>query len=497
MKMDRASGLLLHITSLPGGHACGTFGPEAYRFIDFLACAGQSFWQVLPLAPTGYGDSPYSAFSAFAGNDILISPDFLCRAEGLTPPTPVTPPDAGVVDYGSARGFIRTLLRVAATKFQYAAEDDRHRAFTLFCDQQQHWLDDYALFMALHEQFNESWVSWPQPLQRRDSQALAKAAEELADAVFLHRYIQFVFAEQWRAVHAYARTKGVRIIGDLPIFVAYDSADVWAHQELFLLDDLGQPLLVAGVPPDYFSRTGQRWGNPLYDWSRLRADGFSWWQQRLQRALADCDVLRIDHFRGFEACWAIPAAAPTAEGGSWVKVPGAELFGRLQTEFGTLPLIAEDLGVITPEVEALRDRFGLPGMKILQFAFDSGPDNPYLPANYPERCVVYTGTHDNTTSLGWWQGLRPEEKGQVRALLDQSLGRMPWDLIVVALNSPAAWCIVPVQDLLGLAGNARMNQPGCSGGNWAWRCADAVLTPQLADELRAATGAAQRIPASI
>jgi len=495
MHMDRAAGLLLHVTSLPGAHACGNFGPEAYRFIDFLAAAGQSFWQILPLAPTGYGDSPYSAFSAFAGNDVLISPDLLCRAEDLALAPDTTTPEPSVADYGRARIFIRQLLATAAAAFKHRAGAERRAAFATFCSEQEGWLDDYALFMALHEKFNQSWADWPEPLRRRDTQALAVAAADLADAVFVHQYTQFIFAEQWQKLHAYATAKGVRIIGDLPIFVAYDSVDVWANQELFLLDGQGQPQFVAGVPPDYFSPTGQRWGNPLYNWPRLRADKFTWWRKRLRHALNGCDVLRIDHFRGFEACWAIPAAAATAEAGEWVTVPGAELFAALRDEFGSLPLIAEDLGVITPEVEALRDEFGLPGMKILQFAFDSGPDNPYLPGNYAKRCVVYTGTHDNTTLSAWWHGLNPEQKTQVRSLVGESLQQMPWDMIQVALNSPAAWCIVPVQDLLGLSGQARMNQPGHSTGNWTWRCPAAALTPELAADLRAATVAANRGPA--
>jgi len=492
MEMNRSSGLLLHVTALSGEHHCGTLGGEARQFIDFLAEAGQVFWQILPLAPTGFGDSPYSAFSAFAGNDILISPLELSVREGLSAPGAAARGGAAV-DFGAARKEIRGLLAAAAVRFRAAASAERRDAFAAFCHDQQHWLDDFALFMALHEHYNRCWSDWPEALRRREPVALTAAADELDEALFLHRYSQFVFSEQWHELHAYARSRGVRIIGDLPIFVAYDSADVWANQELFLLDDAGRPLVVAGVPPDYFSRTGQRWGNPLYDWSRLRATGYAWWRQRLGQALTWCDVLRIDHFRGFEACWTIPASAPTAEGGSWVPVPGDELFRTLQQGAGTLPLIAEDLGVITPAVEALRDRFGLPGMKILQFAFDSGPDNPYLPRNYPQRCVVYTGTHDNTTTLGWWQALGTEQKAQVREYCGRPLAQMPWEMVEVALQSPAAWCILPVQDILGLPGSARMNRPGHASGNWTWRCPAGSLDAQLAGRLRSATAAAARI----
>jgi len=492
MEMKRSSGLLLHITSLPGAHHCGTLGSEARQFIDFLAQAGQTFWQILPLTPTGFGDSPYSAFSAFAGNDMLVSPATLCAREGMSLPAAALPA-ADAVDFGAARNTIRRLLAEAAARFQATASADRREDFATYCQKQRHWLDDYALFMTLHEHYNRCWVDWPEALRRREPAALMAAADELGDAVFLHRYCQFVFDEQWRELHAYARERGVRIIGDLPIFVAYDSADVWANQELFLLDDVGRPLVVAGVPPDYFSRTGQRWGNPLYDWTRLRATGYAWWRQRLGQTLTWCDVLRIDHFRGFEACWTIPASAPTAESGSWVPVPGDELFRALQQGEGTLPLIAEDLGIITPEVEALRDRFGFPGMKILQFAFDSGPDNPYLPQNYSSRCVVYTGTHDNTTTLGWWQTLDAAQKRQVREYCGQPLKQMPWALVEVALASRAAWCILPVQDILELPGSARMNRPGQASGNWTWRCPPDRLDAELAGRLRAATATAARL----
>lgn len=492
MEMERAAGLLLHVTSLPGRYQCGTLGEESRQFVDFLARAGQRFWQVLPLAPTGYGDSPYSAFSAFAGNDVLISPELLRRQENGAA-MPVANASDGPVDYGAARADIRRILAVAAERFRSSASPERRRAYDAFCRSQQHWLDDFALFMALHEHYNCCWVQWPEAVRRREPATLAAAADELSEAVFLHRYSQFVFAEQWRELHAYAEERQVRIIGDLPIFVAYDSADVWANQELFLLDEVGRPLVVAGVPPDYFSRTGQRWGNPLYDWQQLRSTGYAWWRQRMQRALALCDVLRIDHFRGFEACWTIPASAPTAEGGAWVPVPGDELFRLLQQQLGALPLIAEDLGVITSEVEALRDRFAFPGMKILQFAFDSGPENPYLPQNYSPRCVVYTGTHDNTTTLGWWRALEASQQATVREYCRRPLRQMPWEMIEVALASSAAWCIVPVQDLLGLPGGARMNRPGHASGNWTWRCPSGCLEEPLAEKLRAATVAAGRL----
>lgn len=486
MSQHRASGILLHPTSLPGPHGIGSLGSEAYHFVDFLVAAGHSLWQILPLGPTGYGDSPYSALSAFAGNPLLICLERLVEAGDLEQQD-----IAGVVmeegraHYRFVHGFKARLLRKAARSFGSCGDNARKQAFAAFCTAQAAWLDDYALFQALRRQFREaSWNTWPQEIRQRQPAALQHWQERLTEALFEQRYAQFVFYEQWHALKDYANRRGVRLLGDLPIFVAFDSVDVWSRPELFHLDGESRPTLVAGVPPDYFSASGQRWGNPLYRWEQMAENGFAWWKTRLRRALAQTDLLRIDHFRGFEACWAIPAEEATAINGSWQPVPGADLFASLQQEWDTLPLIAEDLGVITPEVEALRDRFDLPGMKILQFAFDSGAANPYLPHNLPRCCVVYTGTHDNATTLGWWQSLSRQAQQQVAAYLGRATPNMPWDLIHTAMTSVADLCILPLQDVLGLDDSARMNRPGQPEANWGWRYAPDALSDNLAQRLR-------------
>ncbi len=492
----RASGILLHPTSLPGPHGIGNLGGEAYRFVDFLAASGHSLWQILPLGPTGYGDSPYSALSAFAGNPLLICLERLVEAGDLEPADIAgVSMEEGRVHFRFAHSFKARLLRKAAQTFRSIGEQQRQQAFAKFCSEQADWLDDYALFQTLRRQFKEaSWNNWPLEIRQRQPQAVAFWKEELADGLFEERYVQFVFYEQWFTLKNYANHRGVRLLGDLPIFVALDSADVWSHPELFQLDQESRPTLVAGVPPDYFSATGQRWGNPLYRWERMAENDFTWWKTRLRWALKQTDLLRIDHFRGFESCWAIPAAEPTAINGTWQPVPGAKLFTSLLDEFGQLPLIAEDLGVITPEVEALRDQFGLPGMKILQFGFDSGPDNPYLPHNLPRRCVVYTGTHDNDTTLGWWQSLSTKAQQQIAAYLGHPVSNMPWDLIHSAMTSVADTCIVPLQDLLGLDDGARMNRPGQPEHNWCWRFVPDALSDALRQRLQELNELSGRTP---
>lgn len=487
---ERSSGVLLHPTSLPGPYGCGELGSEARTWIDFLASAGQRLWQVMPLGPTGYGDSPYQCFSAFAGNPYLISLDALVAAGRLTAAEldPLRELPGGHVDYGALYRLKLPLLARAAEAFLAAPTEER-AGFDEFCSANAEWLDDYALFMALKDDLGgAAWVTWPAPLRDRQEGAIAEARSRLAPAVARQRVWQFWFASQWRDVKAYAAEHGVGLVGDMPIFVALDSADVWSNRELFLLAPDGNPTVVAGVPPDYFSATGQRWGNPLYDWEQMRRGGFGWWRRRMRAALEQVDLVRVDHFRGFAANWEIPASEPTAVKGRWVEAPGFELFEALRDELavdGELPVIAEDLGVITPDVERLRDHFGLPGMKVLQFAFAGGPQDPYLPHNYDRNCVVYTGTHDNDTTLGWYRSAPAAERDLVRRYLACGDDEVVWRLIRLALSSTAEVAIVPLQDLLALGSEARMNTPGSATGNWSWRFAwDDVpywLAPQVAE----------------
>lgn len=485
MLTERASGILLHPTSLPGPYGIGDLGASAKNFIDFLQRSGQKLWQVLPLGPTGYGDSPYSSFSAFAGNPLLISLECLVangdlRAEEITPPSFT----AGAVDFGAVRIYKSALLAKAAEGFFLRATPERRAHFADYCREEGYWLDDYVLYTAIRkERGNRSWVEWPPPLRDRVPEALSAIRTELQVQIAAETYIQFVFAEQWQALKRYAIACGVRIFGDLPIFVAEDSADVWAHRYYFQLDEEGKATHVAGVPPDYFSVTGQRWGNPLYNWERLKADGFSWWIDRLRRNLALYDLIRIDHFRGFAACWSIPAHEPTAIHGNWEEVPGREFFAAATAHLGPLPVIAEDLGIITPEVEALRDHFGYPGMKILHFAFGGGADNPYLPHNFTRNSVVYTGTHDNDTTAGWWQHLDKEERRAVERYLGRAIDDPVHELLRLAAGSVSRLCIFPLQDLLGLDSTARFNRPGAPDGNWQWRWEGTDFPPKVVNFL--------------
>ena len=489
MKPSRRSGILMHPTSLPGRQAIGSLGPEAFAFIDLLAAAGQSVWQILPLGPTGYGHCPYSCFSAFAGNPLLISLEQLVaagdlQAEDLSLPGSTT----DRADFAAAEKYQLPRLRQAWQNFLRHAGGQRQLAFQEFCANQTSWLDDYVFFAAMREdQLGKGWQDWPIQVRNREPEALQKWAEKLRQPMDWQKYLQFVFFEQWEKLKTYANDHGISIFGDLPIFVAEDSADVWANPHLFYLDEQGQPQLVAGVPPDYFSETGQRWGNPLYRWERMAAEGYSWWLSRFSWNLHLFDLVRVDHFRGFDACWAIPGDEPTAVNGSWMPVPGRELFQRLREKFNALPIIAEDLGVITPEVEKLRDDFGLPGMKILQFAFDSGPSNPYLPHNHIPNSVVYTGTHDNNTSLGWWQSLASKGQHQVREYLRRPCQDMPWPLIETALASVSELAIIPLQDLLGLDGSARMNRPATVTGNWDWRLSPEPIPEEIIIQFRSVT----------
>ncbi|MCD6580343.1 MAG: 4-alpha-glucanotransferase [Desulfuromusa sp.] len=486
MLIQRRSGILLHPTSLPGTQPVGSLGQEAYNFVDFLVSSGQSVWQILPLGPTGYGNCPYSSFSAFAGNPLLINLQLLAESENLPEfdlPTPPTETDTA--DFDTAVKTILPALHLAGENFKQNADSPRHQAFDRFCFDQAYWLNDYAFYEAMRKnQQYRGWQQWPQDIRQRQQSALHHWGIELQDDIYQHKYQQFIFFEQWSTLKKYANNKGIEIFGDLPIFVAEDSADVWANREQFYLDDKDQATLVAGVPPDYFSKTGQRWGNPLYRWERMAEDNFSWWLARFRWNLELFDLLRVDHFRGFSSCWAIPADEPTAVNGHWLEAPGEQLFARLQHELGSLPIVAEDLGIITPEVEQLRDRYTFPGMKVLQFAFDSGPDNPYLPPNHLSNSVIYTGTHDNNTTLGWWRSLDASGKKQVRDHLQNPCRKMPWPLIEAALSSVAKLAIIPLQDILSLPATSRMNTPGIATGNWQWRFQKDSLSAEIADKLK-------------
>ncbi|MFK5925120.1 MAG: 4-alpha-glucanotransferase, partial [Desulfuromusa sp.] len=428
MLTQRRSGILLHPTSLPGSQAIGSLGQEAYDFVDFLVASGQSVWQILPLGPTGYGDCPYSSFSAFAGNPLLINLRMLVESGDLRNSDLPTPfPSSDIANFDTAAKNQFPVLHFASENFKIRATSIRQQTFQHFCSEQANWLNDYAVFEALRQnQQCRRWQQWPQEIRQGQKHSLQEWSERLQDSIDQQKYLQFIFFEQWSALKKYANDKGIKIFGDLPIFVAEDSADVWANRELFYLDDEDQASLVAGVPPDYFSATGQRWGNPLYHWDKMAEDNFSWWLKRFRWNLELFDLLRIDHFRGFSSCWAIPATETTAENGTWLEAPGEKLFKLLQQELGELPFVAEDLGIMTPDVAKLRNQFNFPGMKILLFAFDSGPDNPYLPTNHIPNSVIYPGTHDNNTSLGWWQALDDAGRQRVRDYLHNPCEDMPW-----------------------------------------------------------------------
>jgi 4-alpha-glucanotransferase len=501
MHRPRTSGILLHPTSLPGRFGIGELGPEAIRFADFLAAAGQRLWQVLPLGPTGYGDSPYQCFSAFAGNPLLVSLDVL-EAEGLLMPadladTPAFPEHE--VDYGPVIDFKRSALGRAFARFRENADQIERDAFQAFCQEQAAWLDDFALFMAVKAAHGGvSWTEWDREIAARRPEALERWRREKAGEIEATKFTQHRFFRQWGEVRRHCHARHTKIMGDVPIFVAHDSADVWAHPELFQLDDTGRPTAVAGVPPDYFSATGQLWGNPLYRWDEMARTGYSWWIDRFRSTLSLVDLVRLDHFRGFEAYWEIPASAPTAATGQWVKGPGAALFEALRSALGPLPIVAENLGVITPEVEALRERCGFPGMAILQFAFGGDPQgSTFIPHNYSRDRVVYTGTHDNDTVVGWWTsgvGDSTRTMEEVEAERDyarrytHSDGReIHWDFVRTLLGSVAELAIVPLQDVLGLGSEARMNVPARPSGNWRWRFTAGALTPEIRGRLREIT----------
>jgi 4-alpha-glucanotransferase len=496
MPFRRRSGILLHPTSLPGPYGSGDLGPASYHFVDWLVAGNQTLWQILPLGRCGPGNSPYMSPSAFAGNELLIDLAQLRDAGWLTEAN--IEPDAALtetrVNYPAVQGFRMARLRLAAARFFADAQHDAHRDFSAFCTAARDWLDDYALFMALdasHGSDGKLWQDWPTMLARREPQALHDAAAQLADECNFWKFCQWRFYSQWSALKDYANTRGVEIIGDMPIFVSPHSADVWANQQLFDLDDNGQPRFIAGVPPDYFSATGQRWGNPLYNWPAHAEQGYDWWVERMRTTLALCDIVRIDHFRGFESYWEIPVDAETAVHGQWKKGPGAAFFSALSKALGkrqdrgpgALKIIAEDLGIITPEVTALREKIGLPGMRILQFAFDGHADNLYLPHNFEPNAVVYTGTHDNDTTLGWWNSLAAHDQDYVRRYLGVSGSSIQWDMIRAASVSVAVFSIIPMQDVLGLDSAHRMNRPNVGEGSWEWRFNWSQVAPWHAEQL--------------
>jgi 4-alpha-glucanotransferase len=486
--MTRAAGILLHPTSLPGRFGIGDLGPGVDRFLDWAKAAGQSLWQVLPLGPTGAGNSPYTSSSAFAGNPLLVSPERLVEEDLLGPDALEDAPAAFPrrVDYGPVRVWKEALLRFSWAHFGRSAGRALRESLSGFLEapEQAPWLEDWARFAALKGRFGgRPWTDWGPDLAFRDSDALAAADAELSAEIAFHRYVQFLFFRQWGRVRELAGARGVALVGDIPIYVAHDSADVWANQDLFELDGTGRPTSVAGVPPDYFSATGQLWGNPLYRWDRLEEEGYAWWIARIRSSLAACDLLRIDHFRAFAAYWSVPAVERTALGGRWVPGPGRRLFDAAREALGALPILAEDLGVITEEVRALLDGLGFPGMKVLQFGF-YGSDSEYLPHRHVPNCVVYTGTHDNDTARGWYQALKPEERERVWDYLGCDGREVEWALIRAAYGSVAERAVVPLQDVLGLGSEARMNTPSEPADNWCWRAPDDAWRPELAERLR-------------
>ena len=493
----RASGVLLHVTSLPSRHGIGDFGPGARAWIDRLTDAGQSWWQSLPLGPAGYGNSPYQPLSTFAGNELLISPEDLIE-DGLLHPEDSAGSafSATSVDFAAVIPFKERLLHKAWRNFLAGAREDLRVTFEAFCRDQSRWLDDYALFRALKERFGgASYLGWSTELVRREPAALKSARRELAALCERTRFALFLLLRQGSRVKDYARAKGLRMLGDLPFYVSSDSSDVWANRQLFRLDEHGRPLFIAGVPPDYFSATGQLWGNPVYDWQALRETGYRWWIERLRALLAHVDMVRLDHFRAFAAAWYVPAGSPTAQTGSWAPGPGADFFAAAEAALGGLPFIAEDLGLITPDVLELRNRFGLPGMRVLQFAFDGRSDSPHLPDNYVHNTVVYTGTHDNPTTRAWFEALPDRQRRNVCNYLKRPAGVIADAapaLVELAWRSAAALSIAPLQDLLNLGTDARTNQPGQAEGNWQWRCTETMLTSAMWQWLRNLTLASNR-----
>ena len=488
MRFTRSSGILLHPTYLPGPHGCGDFGPDAHRFVDWLADSGQRLWQILPLGGIGPGNSPYMSSSAFAGNVLMIDLGEL-RDRGWLDDADLASTQALShvrVDFSAVIPYRMDRLARAAERFARSSSQQDRSEFEAFCRSQASWLDDYALFMALADHFEwRDWSDWDAGLARRDASALIEAATRHASRIAFWKFCQWGFFRQWTRLKTHANNRGVQIVGDAPIFIAYQSAEVWARPELFELDAAGKPTVVAGVPPDLFSSTGQRWGNPLYRWSAHADEGYAWWIERVRRTLSLVDIVRIDHFRGFAGYWEIPVDQATAEHGRWLPGPGAPLFDAIAQALGDIPIIAEDLGLITPDVNVLRKQFGLPGMRILQFAFDGGSGNHFLPHNHECDTVVYTGTHDNDTTIGWWDKATPREREHVTEYLRTDGREIHWDLIRAACGSVADMAIHPMQDVLGLGGEHRMNFPGKSSGYWEWRFTWDQVVPEQGERLNA------------
>ncbi|MDQ3696321.1 MAG: 4-alpha-glucanotransferase [Chloroflexota bacterium] len=486
MSLRRASGVLVHPTSFPGPHGIGDLGDAAFRFVDWLTSANQRLWQILPLGPIGPGNSPYASPSAFAGNPLLISLPWLVGDGLLDQSDLANAPDFSEhdVDFGRVEAYKLPLLRRAYDRFRVGAASEQRSRLTAFAAEHAGWLDDYALFSALKASHQgAAWIDWERDLALRKPDALADASTGLHTEINFVKFVQFQFRRQWTELRRYANEGDVQIIGDIPIFVAYDSADVWAHPELFQLDANGQPTAMTGVPPDYFSRQGQLWGNPLYDWPALAKTGYRWWIDRVRASLSLVDMIRIDHFRAFAAAWSVPAGSATAAGGQWERGPGAAIFDAMRTALGALPFLVEDLGLITADVTALRDELGLPGMKVLQFAFDSGPASMYLPHTFDHHCVVYPATHDNQTTIGWFASISDDDRQSVQRYLGTDGSDIAWDLIRLALASTAGMAIVPLQDVMRLGDDARMNTPGQPTGNWGWRFLPHMLHPGLASAL--------------
>jgi 4-alpha-glucanotransferase len=496
MSFARAAGILLHPTSLPSRGGIGDFGPAAYRFVDFLASARQGVWQVLPLGPLGYGNSPYSSTSAFAGNPLLISLERLADHGWIDHTPPAVPSSSpAAVEYEKVFAQKLPLLFEAAHRFLKSASQEALGRFEAFRAENAWWLDDFVLFDSLRARHKlEPWNQWPHELASRETAALKKAMDEFADDLRVRSALQFAFYEQWRALRRYCAERAIRIVGDVAIFMNHDSADVWTHPELFRLDHNLEPEVVAGVPPDFFSKTGQRWGNPLYRWDVMKQRGYQWWIQRLRWATQHCDYIRLDHFRGFDQFWEIPAADPTAVNGRWVDGPRDDLFLKLREALGGMPFFAEDLGYITPEVHALRDRLQIPGMSVLQFGFGDEGAHMYLPHRAAGK-VIYTGTHDNDTVAGWWNsGAAEHERRNAESYLGRCEDGMHWAFIRAAQNSPACLSIVPVQDILGLGSEARMNTPSIDGGNWRWRLQENHLNADVASKMALLAEVSDRIP---
>lgn len=489
----RYSGILVHPTSFPSPYGIGDFGKGAYEFIDFLAAAGQHLWQILPLVPiTSYGNSPYQGYSVFAGEPLLISPELLQKAGLLTWEDLKDVPafaDPTQVDYDQVREYKYPLFRRAYEAFCRLDDKETQAAYDAFCTENEFWLSDYCLFMAIREeQDGLSWTKWPETLRNLSSQSRAFWSRQLKEEIAYQAFLQFIFQTQWSALKTYANEKGIAVIGDIPIFVSPDGADVWANRELFQVDTKGYPSSVAGVPPDYFSATGQKWGNPLYDWKAHKAEKYRWWIARVRHQLQQVDYLRIDHFRGFESYWEVPADAETAIDGVWRKGPGEELFRAIHDALGEdLPIFAEDLGLITPEVEALRDTLGFPGMRVLQFAFDGG-ESTFLPHQFNTRnCICYTGTHDNNTTVGWYETASEYARDKVRRYMNTDASSISWDFIRICMGTIARYAIFPVQDILKLGSEGRMNTPGVAHGNWSWRYREGDLNSGMAQGLRQMT----------